>query len=82
MSIEASEILEKFQWKRGEEKLTKEEVGEISEELADVFIYTMLLSHSLGIDLLKVTSRKIKENDKKYPINKVKGIATKYTKLK
>lgn len=81
LSVEAGEVLEKFQWKEGEE-LTKEEIEEIKEEIADVFIYTMLLSHSLGIDLLKATSEKIDKNDKNYPVEKVKGIATKYTKLK
>jgi NTP pyrophosphatase (non-canonical NTP hydrolase) len=80
VSIESAEILEKFQWKL-DEKLTKEERQGLEEEIADVFIYTLQLADSLGIDLEKATLKKIAKNGKKYPVKKAKGNATKYTKF-
>lgn len=83
LSLEASEVLEHFQWKSEAEieeyiKTNKEEIGE---ELADVFNYLLIMAHDLGIDLIEAEEKKILKNESKYPIDKAKGVATKYNKL-
>ncbi len=78
--LEAAEILEVFQWK-SDEALTDKEKEELGEEMADVYNWLILLSHDLQIDLEQVALKKIEKNEKKYPVAKTKGIATKYTKL-
>ncbi len=83
LSLEASEVLEHFQWKSKEEieeyiKTHKEHIGE---ELADVFYWVLLMSHDLKIDIIDALDRKMKKNAEKYPIKKAKGKHTKYNKL-
>jgi len=81
--IEASELLEHFQWK------TKKEVDEyietnksrIEEEIADIGMYLFELSDNLKIDLLSAMEKKINKNEKKYPVKKAKGNARKYNEL-
>jgi NTP pyrophosphatase (non-canonical NTP hydrolase) len=79
--IEAAELLEHFQWKSGAEKLTAVETKAVAHELADVFIYTLLMANDLKIDLLEATMSKLKENARKYPVAKARGSAKKYTEL-
>lgn len=79
ISIEAAEVLEKFQWKL-DDKLTKKEIEELKNELADVFIYLLHLSNKLDIDLLDATYKKIEKNSKKYPVEKAKGKSAKYNR--
>lgn len=83
LSLEASEVLEHFQWKNTEEMIShiKENKKEISKELADVLYWVLLMSNDLGIDIKKALEMKMKENSKKYPISKAKGKHTKYNKL-
>lgn len=81
--LEASELMEHFQWKTLKEvesyiKKNKEEIGD---ELADVFYWVLLMSHDLGIDITTALEGKIKKNERKYPIKKAKGRHTKYDKL-
>lgn len=78
ISLEASELLELFQWKSKKEvsSVPKEK---IEEELADIFLYCLSMSDILGIDLKKATLEKIEKNRKKYPTEKVRGKAHKYT---
>lgn len=78
--LESAEVLEKFQWKLNEE-LSKEEIEELKDELADVFIYTLLISYQLNIDLLDAADKKLEKNALKYPVEKAKGNAKKYNKL-
>lgn len=75
ISIEAAELLEHFQW--GKEY----DIGEVSEELADVLIYSFYMVDSLGLDLKDIIFKKMKKNAIKYPVEKSKGNATKYTEL-
>ncbi len=82
--LEAAELLEEFQWKTDEE--IKEYLAEagfknVKDEVADIAIYILLLSHDLGIDLAQAIKDKLKENAKKYPVAKAKGSAKKYDKL-
>src|ERR1035437_2305903 len=83
LSLEASEVLEHFQWKSLEEiKIyTKENKKEIADELADVFYWVLLMSSDLNIDIEKALRLKMKENSKKYPVKKAKGKHTKYNEL-
>lgn len=83
LSLEASEVLEHFQWKSKEEieNYIKTNKGEIAEELVDVLYWTLLMFHDLGIDIEKSFDLKMKQNAKKYPVKKAKGKNTKYTNL-
>lgn len=78
LAIEASEILEIFQWTK-DNKLPKEKKHHLSEELADVYYFLILLAHESGIDLKKAFNEKMEINEKKYPIEKAKGSSKKYT---
>jgi NTP pyrophosphatase (non-canonical NTP hydrolase) len=83
LSLEASEVLEHFQWKNPKEieKYIEENKEEIGDELADVFNYLLLMAHDFKIDLAKASEDKIKKNALKYPAEKAKGRHTKYNKL-
>ena len=78
---EAGELVEHFQWltEAQSKTLDKEQTKEVSHELADIFIYLLRLADELNIDLLKATNEKMLINNKKYPADKVKGSANKYT---
>ena len=81
--LEAAEVMEHFQWKSKEEmeKHIIDAKDEIGEELADVLYWILLMGHDLNIDVLTALNKKMKINEKKYPIKKVKGRHTKYNKL-
>ena len=77
LSIEAGELLEAFLWKSAEEA----KIEMVKEELADVLAYAILLGHHYNLDLEQVLREKVKKNGEKYPVEKAKGIATKYNEL-
>lgn len=81
--LEASEVMEHFQWKNKEEieKYVETNKEDIGEELADVLYWVLLIGHDLKIDVLKALEKKIKKNEEKYPVEKAKGKHTKYNKL-
>jgi dCTP diphosphatase len=81
--LEATELLEHFQWKNNEEALAHTVTGkeDISDELADVFYWVLLIAHDLHIDITQATLNKLKKNALKYPISKSKGSFKKYTEL-
>ncbi len=83
LTLEAAELLEHFQWKNPAEieKHIKTNKSEISDEIADVLYYLLLLGHDLKIDVLAALEKKLKKNAKKYPVAKAKGRHTKYSKL-
>lgn len=80
ISIEAAELNELFLWKSVEEseKVNKEM---IAEELADVLAFALLLAEKHGFDVKEIVLNKIRKNNEKYPVDKSKNIATKYTDL-
>lgn len=80
---EAVEILDHFKWKSDEEivKYVKKSKKEIGDELSDVLYWILLMSHDLKIDLAKSFQKKMKQNEKKYPIHKAKGKHHRYTEL-
>ena len=79
--VEASEILEHFQWLTEEQSknLDAERMIQIKEEIADVMIFLTNLADKLGIDPLEAAKEKIKTNRQKYPADVVRGKALKYT---
>lgn len=80
LSLEASELLENFQWLSTEESLSKHLVN-IKEELADVLIYSVLFAEAIGVDIDEVILNKIDINGQKYPVEKAFGKKEKYTEL-
>ena len=74
--IEAAELLECFQWSD-----TEYDMQHIKEELADVLVYSQNLLDKLVLDADEIVNMKMEQNEAKYPIDKAKGNATKYTEL-
>tara|TARA_B110000438_G_scaffold263162_1_gene274945 strand:- start:1342 stop:1695 length:354 start_codon:yes stop_codon:yes gene_type:complete len=84
LSVEASELLEIFQWSNDgglKEIDNPEKRQEIEKEIADIFNYLVKLVDILDIDLEEAALNKIKENAEKYPIETSKGKSMKYTEL-
>ena len=76
ISIEANELLECFQWSDSEY-----DIEALKEELADVMNYCIQMSQVLNVDIIDIVNAKMDKNEKKYPVEKAKGISTKYNKL-
>jgi NTP pyrophosphatase (non-canonical NTP hydrolase) len=81
--LEATELLEHFQWKSAEEmkKHVQDKKEDVGDELADVFYWVLLLAHDFDIDLSEQLGKKLEKNAAKYPVSKSKGKHTKYTEL-
>lgn len=81
--LEATELLEHFQWKSPAEveKHGEANKAEIADELADVAIYLYELADNLGINIADAINNKLEKNAKKYPVEKSKGRHTKYDRL-
>lgn len=75
IAIEAGELLECFQWNNNYDK------EEVCEELADVFTYCIQMAMKLGVDPEEIILKKLEKTKKKYPVDKAKGVSTKYNKL-
>lgn len=75
ISIEAGELLECFQWNNDYNK------EDVCEELADVFTYCLMMADKLGVDPKEIILKKLDKTRKKYPVEKAKGVSTKYNKL-
>jgi len=82
--VESAELLDHFRWASDPEitKIIDEHRSAIEEEVADISIFLSYLCHDLGISIEDIISKKLELNRAKYPINKAKGIATKYNRLK
>ena len=81
ISLEASELLEIFQWSAEDVKCEKK-MDKIKEELADVMNYCILMADTCGLDLDEIIQEKIKKNNEKYPVEKAYGSKEKYTELR
>ena len=80
LNLEASEVLELFQWTQNNEiKEGKKE--HLADELSDVLVYLIALYEHFDIDIMEAFKKKMKENEEKYPIEKSKGVSTKYNEL-
>ena len=77
LNIESSELLELFLWKSADDP----DQERIKEELADVLAFAMLIANKYDFDIKRIMIDKIEKNALKYPVNKAKGNAKKYTDL-
>ena len=75
LSIEAAELLEHFQWGKGYVS------SEVADELADVLIYCIYMADALDLDIEEIIRDKMVKNAVKYPIDKSRGNAKKYTEF-
>lgn len=71
--LEASELLEIFQWVPEEEldELRVDQIEDIKDELADVFVYLIAICNKLNIDFYEAVVNKIEKTAKRYPADKV-----------
>ena len=76
VSVEASELLELYLWKEHADP------EKVKEEIADVFLFLLLLAEKYGFDVKEIVMEKMEKNRKKYPVEKAKGSAKKYTEYK
>jgi dCTP diphosphatase len=81
--LEATELLEIFQWKEGVAvaNAAHERKKDVANELADVLYWTLLMAHDLQIHLPSALDAKLEANAAKYPVAKAKGSSKKYTEL-
>jgi NTP pyrophosphatase (non-canonical NTP hydrolase) len=80
ISLEASELLEVFQWSGSDTEVdTDKKLKGVREELADIIIYSLLMAHDLDLDVSEIVNDKIALNRKKYPADQAYGRADKYT---
>lgn len=79
--VEAAELLEPFQWLTPEQEaaLSPEQLEVVEREMADVLCYLVRLADVLEVDLLAAAGRKVDENERRYPSDRSKGRADKYT---
>ena|SRR5215203_6871899 len=77
ISIEAGELLELFLWKNSDEA----DKDKIKNELADIFAFAFFLANNYRFDVKQIVLDKLEESGKKYPVEKSRGIAKKYTEL-
>ena len=80
ISIEAAELNELYLWKTIKES-EEVDLEKIKEELADILSFSFLLAEKHGLNPFEIVEEKIKINAEKYPVDKAKGTATKYTDL-
>ena len=81
---EVGELVSHFQWLNEKESFLDsqpQKLAEVKEEIADVYLYLLMLSDSLGIDLNEAAEAKLEMNKVNYPVAKSKGNAKKYTEL-
>lgn len=76
ISIEANELLECFQWSDD-----KYNIDDVKAELADVLSYCIQMATKLDLNIKDIVLQKMEETAKKYPVEKAKGVSTKYDKL-
>lgn len=83
LSLEAAELLEIFQWQNADQvevlKSDSDVHMRVTEELGDIFIYALTLAHEFGLDPTEIVLDKVRVNEEKYPVDKVRGKADKYT---
>lgn len=83
LAVEASELLEHFQWLTEEQsrQLSDEKKAEVAEEVADVLLYLLQLSDKLGIDPMDAARAKLQANARKYPVDRARGSSKKYNEI-
>ena len=83
LSVEVAELVEHFQWLTEEQSksLPQNVLDEVSSELADTLLYLIRLADKLDIDLMTAAQNKMELNGQKYPVEKARGNAKKYTEF-
>ena len=81
MSLEAAELLEVFQWSGSDVSCDDGKLAKVRDELADVLSYCILMADVCGLDLDEIMNAKVSKNEAKYPVEKARGNAAKYTEL-
>lgn len=81
LTLEAAEVLEKFQWKNEQEidEYLRYNKGDVAEELSDVLYWVLRMTDRFGIDLVAAFDKKLAQNNAKYPVEKARGNHKKYT---
>ncbi len=81
LNVEAAELLEHFQWLTQEQsqQLPAEKLARVAEEIADIQAYLVRIADKLGVDILDAVALKMRQNAAKYPADKVRGDARKYS---
>ena len=82
ISLEASELLEHFQWTQPDETLTPKQQNEVEEEMSDVLAYLLSMANVLNIDFAEAFRKKMEKNKLKYPVEKCRGTWKKAKKPK
>jgi NTP pyrophosphatase (non-canonical NTP hydrolase) len=79
--VEASELVEMFQWltEKQSSELSPDTLREVEAEMADIFIYLIRMADKLNVNLAEAAERKIKQNELKYPRDRVRGSSKKYS---
>jgi NTP pyrophosphatase (non-canonical NTP hydrolase) len=82
LSVEAAEVLELFQWDPGDgQNISNASREKVSDEIADVLIYLVMLADSLNVEMLPAAEHKLAKNMQKYPPALARGSSKKYTEL-
>jgi NTP pyrophosphatase (non-canonical NTP hydrolase) len=81
--LEAAELLELMQWRHGDDlaRHLASRREDLADELSDVLYWVLTIAHDQGIDLPRAFSRKLRKSAAKYPVEKSRGRANKYTDL-
>lgn len=80
ITLEASELLELFQWKSAED-VVESKRERLAEELADILIYSYMFADNLDFDINEIIEQKLVKNAEKYPVDKSKNNNSKYNEL-
>jgi NTP pyrophosphatase (non-canonical NTP hydrolase) len=83
LTLEAAELLELTQWRTGLELLEhlKSHKEDLADELADILGWVLVMAHDQTIDLGDAVKKKLEKNAIKYPVEKARGVAKKYTEF-
>ena len=85
LAAESGELMEHFLWATPEQSRAvvgdAAKRGKIADELADVVIYALEFANITGLDVAAAIEAKMASNAKKYPVEKARGRADKYTEL-
>lgn len=81
LCLEAAEVLELTQWRQGDalQQHLREKKNDLADELSDVLGWVLLIAHDQGIDLRAAFEAKLVKNEAKYPVDRSRGRAEKYT---
>ncbi len=84
LNVEAGELLEHFQWLTQEQsqQFPADKLAQVAEEIADIQAYLVRIADKLGVDILDAVEQKMRKNAAKYPADKVRGDARKYSEYR